>query len=128
MNFRKLPAYSPDQNSDALSVVRLSDARGANQGFHPNWPGQDFAKQKGLFKHRQKIDSNIHPPSQIRIQYSGELFAERELSPAGGERIAAATQTRKEKNEKNAFKHGAGSCGTVCMGASLGDDHNNDHD
>ena len=87
-----------------------------------------FRKGKELFKHRKKIDSNIHPPSQIRIQCSGELFAERQLSPEGGERIAAATQTRKGKNEKNAFKHGAGSCGPVRLGTGLGDDHNNEHD
>jgi len=38
---------------------------------------------KGLFKHRKKIDSNIHLSSQIGIQYSGELFAERTKIKSG---------------------------------------------
>jgi hypothetical protein len=103
----------------------------------PEVPTRDFIQtgrvkisqsKRGSSSTAKKADSNIHPPSQIRIQYSGELFAERELSPDGGERIAAATQTRKGKNEKNAFKHGVGSCGPIRMGAGLGDHHNDNHD
>src|SRR6266403_3761621 len=58
---KRISAHSPGQNSDALSVVRLSDARGANQEFQTNWSDQD-SQRKGALQAPQK-NRFKHPPS-----------------------------------------------------------------
>src|SRR5207302_6209173 len=63
-------------------------------------------------------ESNMAASSSARPQ----------IQPVHGKLIAKTTKIRKGNHEKNAFKHGVGSCGPVCMGTGRGDHHNDDHD
>src|SRR6266705_754415 len=71
---------------------------------------------KGRFKRPLKTLST-HPTSKARSNLIWrQALARPKCEPEHRRLVVTATQTRKGNDEKNAFKHGVGSCGPVCMG------------
>jgi len=99
MNFRKLSAYSPDQNSGALSVVRLSNVRAAKREFHPNWSDQDSQSERALqAPHKKSIKT-----SALHRRYESNMAASSspaKIEPELQETCCQATQQEREKMRK----------------------------